>query len=253
MCHMNAKLPGSGKLILVEYGSTDGSKRRLGASAMSQAYDEVGDEVPDMDDIETFKNAWEATQQLVKDGKISAGHDVSDGGPIVSVLEMAFPSTTAGVDVELPGPDANAALFAEELSVVLEVSPRANNRSCKRRWENVVARTIGSVTNDGKVSIKFDGKNVIDDTTANLRDMWEHTSFELEKLQSSNKTVAMEKNGLRNRKAPTWKLTYDMKPTDSAKLSRTDKAKVAIVREEGSNGDREMAAASTPPVWTHGA
>ena len=80
MCHRERQVAGSGKLILVEYGSTDGSKRRLGASAMSQAYDEVGDEVPDMDDIEAFKNAWEATQQLVKDGKISAGHDVSDGG-----------------------------------------------------------------------------------------------------------------------------------------------------------------------------
>ena len=101
---------------------------------------------------------------------------------------MAFPSTTAGVDVELPGPDANAALFAEELSVVLEVSPSEQQVLQAYAGKNVVARTIGSVTNDGKVSIKFDGKKVIDDTTANLRDMWEHTSFELEKLQSSNKT-----------------------------------------------------------------
>ncbi|CAL6385891.1 unnamed protein product [Bathycoccus prasinos] len=240
----DAKLPGSGKLVLVEYGSKDGSKRRLGASAMAQAYDQVGDDVPDMDDIETFRNAWETTQQLVEDGKISAGHDVSDGGPVVSVLEMAFPSTTAGVDVELPGPDANAALFAEELSVVLEVSPE-NEQHVLQAYagKNVTARTIGSVTNDGKVSIKHNSAIVIDDTTANLRDVWEHTSFELEKLQSSNKTVAMEKAGLRNRKAPTWKLTYDLKPTDPAKLSRTNKAKVAIVREEGSNGDREMAAA----------
>ena len=172
----DAKLPGSGKLVLVEYGSKDGSKRRLGASAMAQAYDQVGDDVPDMDDIETFRNAWETTQQLVEDGKISAGHDVSDGGPVVSVLEMAFPSTTAGVDVELPGPDANAALFAEELSVVLEVSPE-NEQHVLQAYagKNVTARTIGSVTNDGKISIKHNGAIVIDDTTANLRDAWEHT------------------------------------------------------------------------------
>ena len=78
---------------------------------------------------------------------------------------------------------------------------------------------------------------------ANLRDAWEFTSFELEKLQSSNKTVAVEKAGLRNRKAPTWKFTYELKPTDPSKLSRSNKPKVAIVREEGSNGDREMSAA----------
>ena len=240
----DAKLPGSGKLILVEFGSKDGSRKRCGASAMAQAYNQIGDDVPDMDDIGTFRNAWETTQALVREGKISAGHDVSDGGAVVSALEMAFPSTTAGLDIELPGPNATAALFAEELSVIVEVASGDEGAVLKAyESKGVCARSIGSVTNDGKVSIKFAGKKVIDDTVANLRDAWEFTSFELEKLQSSNKTVAVEKAGLRNRKAPTWKFTYELKPTDPSKLSRSNKPKVAIVREEGSNGDREMSAA----------
>lgn len=239
------KLPGTGKLVLVEFGSKDG-KRRVGGSALAQAYAQVGDESPDMDDTSYFKAAWDATQTLVDQRKISAGHDVSDGGFLTAVLEMAFPSTTAGVDVELPGDDAISASFAEELAIVLEVSPE-NEAAVMEAYKSagVTARCIGATTNDGRCKVSAAGAPCVDDTTANLRDTWEAMSFEFEKLQSSNATVAVEKEGLRSRQAPTWKLTYTPTPTPPEVLNASNKVKVAVIREEGSNGDREMAAAIT--------
>jgi phosphoribosylformylglycinamidine synthase len=186
------KLPGTGKLILVEFGSKDG-KRRIGGSALAQAYAQVGDESPDLDDTAYFKAAWSATQKLVDGRKISAGHDVSDGGFITAVLEMAFPSTTAGVNVTLPGSDAISACFAEELAIILEVSPEnESDVMAKYASAGVTARAIGQTTNDGKCTVSAGGAQCVSDSTASLRDKWEEMSFEFEKLQSSNATVAIE-------------------------------------------------------------
>jgi len=237
------KLPGTGRLILVEFGSKEG-KRRLGGSALAQAYGQVGDHSPDMNDARVFKAAWNATQTLVDQRKISAGHDVSDGGLITAVVEMALPSTTAGVSVTFPGTNAMSACFAEELAIIIEVAPE-HFADVMAAYANVgvMARRIGKTTADGTCRIYACGHAQVNETTANLRDKWEEMSFELEKLQSNNVTVAAEKAGLRSRKAPTWKLTYTPKPTPPEILNAPNKVKVAIIREEGSNGDREMAAA----------
>ena len=239
------KLPGTGKLVLVEFGSKSG-KRRIGGSALAQAYAQVGDESPDMDDTAYFRSAWEVTQKLVDQRKISAGHDVSDGGVLTAVIEMTFPTTTAGVDVTLPGDDAISACFAEELSIVLEIAPEHEAEVMSAYASaGVTARAIGKVTNDGMCNVSAAGSKCVSESTVSLRDKWEEMSFELEKLQASNATVAVEKAGLKSRRAPTWKLTYKPTPTPPEILNATDKVKVAIIREEGSNGDREMAAAVT--------
>jgi len=241
------KLPGVGELMLVEFGGAE-AKRRLGGSALAQAFDQVGDSSPDMDDCAYFKKAWEATQFCVYKRLISAGHDVSDGGFATAVIEMAFPHPDAGVDVTLPNPtnDAMAALFAEELAIVIEVDP-SNVEAVKKAYESagVTVTSIGKTTADGIASVKVDGAPdaVIEGSVADLRDTWEHTSFLLERMQSSEATVAAEQSGLRDRKAPTWKLTYVPEKTPVDVMEQTDKVKVCILREEGTNGDREMGAA----------
>lgn len=104
------------------YATVQG-KRRTGGSALAQAYGQLGDESPDVD-MATLKAAFDVTQSLVAAGRVASGHDVSDGGVAVTVLEMAF-AGLAGVKVDLPmadAPDAAAALFAEEPGLVLEVS-----------------------------------------------------------------------------------------------------------------------------------
>lgn len=112
------KLPGRGKLLHVDLGQ---GNRRLGGSSLAQVLQQVGDQSPDVDPA-LLKRAFETTQALLGQGLIAAGHDVSDGGLVTTVLEMAF-AGNCGVELSVVsgGAGALAALFAEELGLVLEV------------------------------------------------------------------------------------------------------------------------------------
>lgn len=101
---------------------------------------------------------------------------------------------------------------------------------------------VGRVTSDRRVSIAVNGEEVVSDTTASLRDQWEETSFSLEKLQRLETCVEAEQEGLKHRETPAWKLSFTPSKTSEDLLNSTSKHKVAIIREEGSNGDREMSA-----------
>ena len=123
------KLPGSGKLLLVDLGE---GNHRLGGSALAQSVAQLGDVSPDVSS-QTLKAAFNTTQALIDERKISAGHDVSDGGVITAALEMAF-AGNCGLSLDLPAATAAeggdlAALFAEELGLVIEVA-----LSWRMRW-----------------------------------------------------------------------------------------------------------------------
>ncbi|CAL5220912.1 g3007 [Coccomyxa viridis] len=238
------KLPGSGKLLWVDLGQ---GRRRLGGSALAHAYSQVGDEVPDVASS-ALKGAWEATQQLLRQRKISAGHDISDGGIVTALLEMSFSGNT-GISVDIPGDSSSAhgafpALFAEELGLVLEVDPEseAEVRSAYEA-QGLSAVAIGSTSADKAVSISVGGEPTIQGEVGQLRDVWEATAFRLEREQSAEETVEQEQRGLAGREAPLWHLPYTPTWTPDEALSASDKPRVAILREEGSNGDREMSAA----------
>ena len=106
----------------------------------------------------------------------------------------------------------------------------------------VSASVIGSVTSTPVISISVDGHECVKGSTMELRDMWEETSFNLEMLQRLNSCVEAEKEGLKYRTTPQWKLPFIPTQTAEKFLVSEVKPKVAIVREEGSNGDREMSA-----------
>ncbi|KIY99597.1 phosphoribosylformylglycinamidinesynthase [Monoraphidium neglectum] len=224
--------------------------RRLGGSALAQAYAQLGDESPDVDPAQ-LKGMWGAIQALLERRTVSAGHDISDGGIATTLLEMAF-AGNCGLSVDLPlptnqlpeGQAALAALFAEELGLVLEVSPEdADMASSIFNQAGVPCAIIGRVTPDKKVDIRVGGKPAISGATPALRDVWEETGFALERLQSAEDTVAEEQAGLAKREAHTWVLPWRPEYTRDDVLARPDKVRVAVIREEGSNGDREMAAA----------
>ena len=131
------------------------------------------------------------------------------------------------------------------IAILIEVAPE-NAADVKAAYEaaGVTCRAVGKTTADGKASVKVEGSDFgVEGAVADLRDAWEATSFLLERMQSSEATVAAEEAGLRDRKAPEWHLTYTPEKTSDEVMAKTDKVKVAILREEGSNGDREMAAA----------
>ena len=237
------ELPGSGRLVFVDLG---GGKNRLGGSALAQAYGALGDTPPDLDDPGLLARAFGAVQEAIRRGLIAAGHDRSDGGLVTTLLEMAF-AGDRGIDVDVPDPLGTgplAVLLAEEPGIVLEVGEDDLKTVLALFAEHdVPAVAIGRTVADRTVRIAVAGTTVLEDPVPALRDLWEATSFALERLQTDPAHAEEERRGLASRHAPDWRLTFDPRPTAPEILSRPGRPRVAILREEGSNSDREMAAA----------
>eukprot|EP00775_Hariotina_reticulata_P008987 gene8987-9160_t len=237
-----------GVLLHVDLASIPGA-RRLGGSSLAQAFDQIGDDCPDVVPAQ-LKAAWDAVQSLVKQDLVSAGHDISDGGIATTLLEMAF-AGNCGISVDLPAPAHSsaelatfAALFAEELGLVLEVDhSNAAMVSSLFNQAGVPCAIIGKVLPEQTIDVKVAGQAAISGNTAALRDVWEETSFALERLQAAEECVDQEQAGLKSQTAPKWVLPFTPAFTPADKMSATGKVRVAVIREEGSNGDREMAAA----------
>lgn len=236
------KLGNNGILLHIDIAN---GKQRLGGSALAQTFGQVGDECPDLDDVPYLKKVFETIQELLSARLISAGHDVSDGGIIVSVLEMAF-AGNCGVQLNMSsrGHSLLQTLFAEELGLILEISSE-NLDTVKRMLElaGISAEVIGKVTAIPVIELSVDGTPQLKEETSYLRDVWEETSFHLEGLQRLASCVKFEKEGLKSRVAPLWELSFSPKFTEADIMTAAAKPKVAIIREEGSNGDREMSAA----------
>ncbi|TYZ62134.1 hypothetical protein PybrP1_005069 [[Pythium] brassicae (nom. inval.)] len=229
-------------------------RNRLGGSALAQVYSQIGAACPDVEDAALLKRAFTATQAALKQGLLLAGHDRSDGGLVVTLLEMAF-AGNCGLDVDVPAPhaatptpstkDVFEALFAEELGLVYQVADGAPAAAFEALFahHNVPVTRLGRVTRDGEVRIRVNGQPAVHDQMVDLRDVWEATSFELEKRQRNPECVAQEQRSLRTRTGPSWALSFAPAPTPAWQLSSRAQHRVAVLREEGSNGEREMLAA----------
>ena len=231
------KEPGSSLLFI----DLAGGKERLGGTALAQSQGRLGNESPDLDDPALLKRAFLAVQQLIDQGLVLAGHDRSDGGLVTTLLEMAF-SGNCGLEVEVPGHDsALAALFNEELGLVLEC--RGQDVA---QVEEILAQAqvpcqlLGTSSPGKQVVIKHQGATVLDEEMQLLRGWWEETSYQLERLQMNTVCAEEEKKNIFDRPGPSYELPFSPEPTAPAILSATDKPKVAILRDEGSNSDREM-------------
>ncbi|XP_034561977.1 phosphoribosylformylglycinamidine synthase [Notolabrus celidotus] len=217
---------------------------RLGGSALAQCFSQLGDVSPDLDQPELLTSCFNITQTLIQDRLLSAGHDISDGGLISCLLEMAF-AGNRGIDVEVTsdGAEVMQLLFSEELGLVLEVSHRHIQTVCQRFKDGGlqcrrVGRTFGFGP-DSEVRVRVDGQEVLRASLPELRGLWEETSFQLERLQADETCVRQEEDGLAKRTQPFFKLTFD--PSEKPSVSKlTARPSVAVIREEGSNGDREM-------------
>ncbi|CAN6287993.1 unnamed protein product [Urochloa humidicola] len=236
------KLGDDGVLLHIDLAK---GKRRVGCSALTQAFDQIGNDCPDIEDVPYLKKVFDAVQELLSERLISAGHDISDGGLIVTVLEMAF-AGNCGVhlNVGLGDYDLLQVLFAEELGLILEVhSNDLDVVKQKLHASGVSANVIGQVTAAPDIELVVDGEVRLKEKTSDLRDMWEETSFNLEERQRLKSCVKLEKEGLKGRKSPLWHLSFTPNFTEKKLLTTATKPKVAIIREEGSNSDREMSAA----------
>jgi len=221
-------------------------KRRLGGSAVAQVYSQIGNECPDLDEPESLVKMFKATQVLIGERAIAAGHDISDGGIITAALEMAF-AGNVGADIKMNDVGASLleSLFAEEIGLIIQAKDDTADRIAQVYKEHGVSCVeIGTVRADKMLSVSVDGKGIVleNEPMTKWRDVWEATSFELDKLQANPDCVEQEQKGLADRISPPYKLTYE--PVLDSSIEKTgDKPKIAVLRQEGSNGDREMASA----------
>jgi phosphoribosylformylglycinamidine synthase len=237
----DVKNPGQSSLLFVDIG---GGKNRLGGSALAQVLKQVGNEPADMDDPDLVKRSFEAVQELLDKNLILAGHDRSDGGLITTVLEMAF-SGNCGLELNLQGDDsAIAGLFSEELGYVLEVDN--NNLSTVSgllSTQGVPASILGKTLANKQVKITYNKEVVLEEDMLVLRGLWEETSYQLERLQVNPDCAEEEKKNIYDRQGPQYHLSFAPRETNQETLGRQEKPKVAILRDEGSNSDREMTSA----------
>jgi len=235
------KNPGHSQLIFIDIA---GGKARLGGSVLAQAYGQLGDESPDVDDPAMLKRAFQAIQKLISEDLIRAGHDISDGGILTSILEMAF-AGNCGLNIRMDGSwSPFERLFAEELGVVLECHVR-DVRKVTEVLDSFQLRSsvIGETTEEKKILVTYHSQKVLESDMRALREGWEETSYQIDRLQRNPQSADEEKKNIYDRKGPSYVIPFEPKPTPASFLEAKDKPDVAILREEGSNGDREMTSA----------
>ncbi len=235
------KRPGESSLIYIDLGR---GKNRLGGSALAQVYKQLGDQTPDLDDPGLLKRAFNSVQGFIDKGIILSGHDRSDGGLITALLEMAF-AGNCGLNIDISGEeDMLACLFSEELGFVIEYLPEHEaGITGVLTKENIPFQVIGRTAREKSVEIDFNGQNVLQEDMRELRAMWEETGYQLERLQSNPNTAEEENRNIYDRQGSDYNLSFEPEDTPSVLLESGAKPKVAIIREEGSNSDREMTSA----------
>jgi phosphoribosylformylglycinamidine synthase len=235
------KNPGQSRLIFIDIAR---EKARLGGSALAQVYGQVGNDSPDVDDPEMLKRAFHAIQKLVSENLILAGHDISDGGIITTFLEMAF-AGNCGLRIQMDGPwSPLERLFAEELGAVIECHVK-DVRKVIEILDSFHLRSslIGETTEEKKIVVTYHSEKVLESSMCVIREWWEETSYHIERLQMNSQCADEERKNIFDRKGPGYVIPFEPKPTPALLFEVKNKPEVAILREEGSNGDREMTSA----------
>lgn len=223
-------------------------KLRLGGSSFAQILNKVGKDVPDVKDSAYFVEAFTAVQQLVSEGMVLAGHDISAGGMITALLEMCFADNRAGMDVDfsfLAEKDIIKILFAENPGVLLQIKDEdAKKVSAILEKAGVAYGFLGKPGKAGKLNIKKDGASWSLDI-ASLRDLWFKTSYLLERRQSGEvKALERYKNYKHNELKYKFPKGFTGKLSDLAlDLNRKSKSgiRAAVIREKGCQCERESA------------
>lgn len=221
---------------------------KLGGSAFAQTQDCVGNDVPTITNPEYFKDAFNTVQELIENGYLLAGHDISAGGLITTLLEMCFANTWGGLNVnlnELGKDDIVKTLFAENPGIVVQVA-REKLDSVKGILEEagIGYAQIAVLSNDRYIAIKKDGQSYKIDIDK-MRDIWYETSYLLDSRQSMN---GQAQERFKNYKSQPIKFEFNKEFTGKLAQNSLNPdrrtasgVKAAIIREKGTNGEREMA------------
>jgi phosphoribosylformylglycinamidine synthase len=262
---------GETDLILIDLGR---GHNRLGGSVLGQVYGELGDSCPDLDQPQRFQAFFGLIQQLNAEGKLLAYHDRSDGGLFATVAEMAF-AGHCGVDLDVDelryhrlhddimedvegAPDPHepytsrlfGILFNEELGAVIQVR-RSDTQAVLEAFIGADLRdefyVIGSVNRKDRLRILREGQAVFDEARADLYSTWSETSYRIQRLRDNPACAESEFKACRQSRNPGLhaKLAFDPQQDVAAPYVKKSRArpKIAVLREQGVNGQVEMAAA----------
>jgi phosphoribosylformylglycinamidine synthase len=236
---------GATELLWVDLG---GGKHRLGGSALAQVHGQLGDVAPDLDDPARLTAFFAGVTALITEGRLLAYHDVSDGGPFATLCEMAFASH-CGLDVALdvaPG-DPLAVLFAEEPGAVLQV--RAGDRAAvvaRLAKAGLAVHVIGAPATDDRIRITLRDRMLLDESRVDLHRAWSATTHELQRLRDNPASVDQEYAQLLDAADPGLSPVLTFDPTEDVAapfIAKGSRPPIAILREQGVNGQVEMAAA----------
>lgn len=241
---------GDTSLLLVDLGR---GQNRLGGSILAQVYSELGDVTPDLDRASDLKAFFDSIQQLNQQGKLLAYHDRSDGGLLATVAEMAF-AGHCGLQLELDalqiaGSQIMAALFNEELGAVIQVRNSDITAVQALFGEQGLAgcvHVIGVPQAGNEIRISLAGQLMYSEQRSRLHQVWSETSYQIERLRDNSACVQQEFDGLLDEQNPGLgaRLTFDINQDLAAPyLNLASRPQVAILREQGSNGQSELAAA----------
>ncbi len=242
------------RILLLDLGQ---GKNRLGGSALTQVYNQIGDRPPDLDDPHLFKHGFAALQKMIDEQLLLAYHDRSDGGLLVAVVEMAF-AARRGVRLEMPGeeaaphPEASAestlaSLFAEELGVVLQVATDRLSRVrqvCERFKVAGILHEIGRPTDDRQLTVVRQGRAIYQRNLTELDRLWSETTCRMQELRDNPQCAREEFDNLLDLDDPgmNFRLTYEPDKFEF-NIATGARPRMAILREQGINGHFEMAAA----------
>ncbi len=241
---------GETDLILIDLGR---GQNRMGASILAQVYGKLGSQAPDVDDAEDLKAFFAVIQGLNADGHLLAYHDRSDGGLLVTAFEMAF-AGHCGLNLNLDTLADNraemaAVLFNEELGAVIQVhrdaTPDVLSQFSAAGLGDCVA-VIGQPINSDDVAISFNDQPVFVGQRRLLQRQWAQTSYQIQRLRDNVQCAEQEFDTLLDEDNPglSAKLSFDVNQDISAPFIRKGvRPQIAVLREQGVNGQVEMAAA----------
>ena len=232
-------------ILLLDLGR---GANRLGGSVLAQSFGQLGDRCPDVD-AASVRALFELIQWAVAEGALHAYHDRSDGGALVAVLEMAF-AGHAGLELSLPMSSEQllGAMFSEEIGAVVQVkATRADDfvSRCKSLGLEDCIVPLGFANDSDAITVGVEEGIVLAESRTALHKLWARTSYEIQKLRDNPECAEQEYQGIRaDDPGMSVRLTFDQNDNIAAPYLKVNtKPKFAILREQGVNGQVEMAAA----------
>ena len=219
-----------GEIYYIDFAQ---DKFHLGGSSFAQSQNCIGNETPSVQDASYFKKAFNAVQDHISSGKVSAGHDIGSGGLITTLLELCFPSISVGMNINFDGlqeTDLVKILFSEKVGVVLQSK---ENLTYSFDKYDVKAIKIGKTIKQNILSV---GKLQL--SISYLRNTWMATSTKLELHQTKTSLAAERAKNVINQ---PLKFNFPNKFNGKIPFQKQSTLKAAVIREKGSNSEREMA------------